>query len=602
MALFETMRENTKIILWITVVAFVGLIFLAWGADFTSRRSGRAAEAGVLARVNGERILYTEYADQLAQARTNYESQTGKQPDDAVDLMLQANTWTNMIDRVLIRQEARRLGITVTDREVAIALMNNPPPEFMAAEAFQTDGKFDINKYRQYLVSSPDTRALEAQHRELVAADKIRMLMFAGIKVSEGELRERWLDDNDKINVAYAMVPYHKLLTDVEPTDEELTAYLRDHAEQYAHPARIALDYIRVDKTISAEDSADALSEIQEAYADYQRGEDFGMLVKDYTQAPAERCGGETAAWLTRAQITEPNVAEAAFTLPVGEVSGILRSTEGFHTVRVEDRKTEDGVEKVKIAEIFIPLKMSIETNAAIRDRLIDLADSVHEAFSEAVTSHGYQMRNTGLFDRTGFIPGLSRVTAAKDFAAHAKPNQTSRPIEVGDAWYLLHVSDVRPPEPATLEEVRPRVRNDLLAEKRKVEARTHAEAILASCRQGVGLEAAAATDPLATYGTAADVTRLGFVRGIGSDPAVTGAAFTQGTGLVPYVVTGAQGAYVLDVTGHAAPADSLFASQRATVMQGLLREKRNRVLNDWMEELRQNARIEDFRPAVTSM
>jgi peptidyl-prolyl cis-trans isomerase D len=602
MALFETMRENTKVILWITVAAFVGLIFLAWGADFTTRRGGRAAEAGVLAKINGERVQYREYVDQLTQARSNYEAQTGQQPDDAIDLMLQANTWTNMVDRVLIRQEARRLGITVTDREVAIALMNNPPPEFQTAEAFQTDGKFDINKYRQYLYSSPDTRFLEAQHRELVAADKIRMLMFAGVKISEAELHEQWLIDNDKISLAFAMIPYHKLLTDVEPTDDELTAYLRDHAEEYAHPARIALDYIRVEKALSAEDSADAQSEIQEAYADYQRGDDYGMLVKDYTQAPPERSGGEAAAWLARAEIPQPNVAEMAFTLPVGEVSGIVRSTDGFHTVKVEDRQVIDGVEKVKIAEIFIPLKMSIETNMAIRDKLIDLADSVKEAFSEAVAAKGYQLRSTGLFDRTGFIPGLSRVEAAKDFALRAKPNQTSRPIEVGDGWYLLHVSDVRPPEPGTLEEARPRLRTAVLLEKRKVAARTQAEAILASCRQGINLEVAAKADPLATYGTATDVTRLGFVRGIGSDPALTGAAFTQGAGLVPYVVTGAQGAYVLDVIGHMAPADSSFAGQRGTLMQNLLREKRNRVLNEWMEQLRTSAQIEDYRPAVTSM
>jgi len=602
MALFETMRENTKVILWITVAAFVGLIFLAWGADFATQGSSRRGEAGVLAKINGERIHYSEYVDQLTQARINYEAQTGQQPDEAVDLMLQANTWTNLVDRVLIRQEARRVGITVTDREVAVALMNNPPPEFMAAEAFQTNGEFDINKYRQYLASVPDTRLLEAQHRELVAADKIRMLMFAGVKISEGELREQWLLDNDKIDLAYAMVPYHKLLTDLEVTDDELTAYLRDHAAEYAHPARIALDYIRVDKIVSAEDSADARAEIEEAYADYQRGDDFGLLVKEYTQASPERSGGETAAWLTRGQITQPNVAEVAFTLPVGEVSGVLQSAEGYHALRVEDRRTEEGVEQVKIAEIFIPLKMSMETNMTIRDQLMDLADSLEGSFSAVVTGQGYQLRNTGLFERTGFIPGLSRVAAAKDFAMRAKLNETSRPIEVSDAWYLLHVTEVRPPEPATLEEVRPRVRNAMLLEKRKAAARAEAEGILTSRQQDLSLEAAAAGHALATYGTATDVTRLGFVRGIGSDPALTGAAFTQGAGLVPYVVMGAQGACILEVTGRSAPPDSLFAGQRVSLMQTLMREKRNRVLNEWIEELRSSARIEDYRPAVTSM
>ena len=44
MPLFEMMRDNTKVILWITVVAFVGLIFLAWGADFSSKLRRGGAE------------------------------------------------------------------------------------------------------------------------------------------------------------------------------------------------------------------------------------------------------------------------------------------------------------------------------------------------------------------------------------------------------------------------------------------------------------------------------------------------------------------------------------------------------------------------------
>ncbi len=602
MALFETMRENTKVILWITVAAFVGLIFLAWGADFASQPSKRAAEAGVLARINGERVQYREYVDMLAQARVAYEMQTGQQPDDSIDLMLQSNTWTNMVDRILLRQEARRRGITVTDREVAIALVNNPPAEFQAAEAFQTDGKFDINKYHQYLAQAPDTRQLEAQHRELVAADKMRMQVFAGVKVSEAEVRDRWLSDNEKIDLAYSVVAYHKLLTDAEPTDDELASYLRDHAEEFAHPERLALDYIRVDKTLSAEDSADARSEIEEANADLQRGDDYAIVVGDYTQAPPDRVGGEGAAWLTRGQISQPEVAEVAFTLPVGQVSSILRSSDGYHIVRVEERATIDGADKVKIAEIFIPLKMSAETNLQIRDKLIDLADSLSEGFAQAAAAEGYQVRNTGLFDRQGFIPALSRVAPAKDFAMRAKLDQISRPIEVGDAWYLLHVSEVRPPEPATLEESRPRLRNAVLLEKRKAAARTEAEAILAARQQGASLEGATARSPLATFGTAAGVTRLGFIRGIGSDPAVTGAAFAQGSGLVPYVIAGAQGAYVVEVTGHAGLDESAFEAQKENVRQTLLREKRNRVLTEWMDELRSAADIEDFRLAVSSM
>ena len=77
MGLFEAMRENTKVILWITVIAFVGLIFLAWGANFSTRSGGGSYEAGILGAVNGEKIRREVFSDAFQQARLLYEQSIG---------------------------------------------------------------------------------------------------------------------------------------------------------------------------------------------------------------------------------------------------------------------------------------------------------------------------------------------------------------------------------------------------------------------------------------------------------------------------------------------------------------------------------------------
>ncbi len=111
MALFETMRENTKAILWITVIAFVGLIFLAWGADFSSHRRGGHVEEGVIGSVNGQQILARDFEAAFEEGRSSYEQQTGRQPDESYYLMLQASAWDQLIERALVRQEAQRRGV-----------------------------------------------------------------------------------------------------------------------------------------------------------------------------------------------------------------------------------------------------------------------------------------------------------------------------------------------------------------------------------------------------------------------------------------------------------------------------------------------------------
>ena len=52
--MFDELRRGTKTFIWIMVLAFVALIFLAWGADFqVSSGSGKNARTGEAGRVNG---------------------------------------------------------------------------------------------------------------------------------------------------------------------------------------------------------------------------------------------------------------------------------------------------------------------------------------------------------------------------------------------------------------------------------------------------------------------------------------------------------------------------------------------------------------------
>lgn len=605
MALFETMRENTKIILWVTVVAFVGLIFLAWGADFSTKPRRGDIQSGVLVRVNDQKIMMTEYHNAFMQAWTTYEQQTGKHPDDAIELMLQASTWENLVDRTLIQQEVRRRKIRVADREVAIALVSSPPQRFLTNPMFlNEEGRFDIERWRGW-VADPRTNTfpLEAELREMVAHEKMKMLLLSGVKVSDAEVREAWLMQNDKIDLAYAMISYHKMHPESEVDDAALEAYLHGHADDFRHLERAALEYIRLDKQVTAEDSAEARDEINEAYQEHRRGEDFGILVQAYSEAAPSRSGGETASFLSRVQISQSEVAEAAFSLPVGEISEIIASSDGFHMIKVEARETKNGTEKVRLAEIFIPLRMSTESNMMFRERTLDLADSARVlGFLAAAATQELNVHKTGLFNPTGFIPGLSRVRAAKEFAARADVGEISKPIETADTWYLLHLSERLPSGPAALEEVRPRVEAALLLERRKAAARERAEAILARCQGSASLEEAAKAETLAVFSKSEGVTPLGFIRGIGSDPMVTGTAFAAGDGVVPFVVMGNQGVFVLQRLSHSEIDEEAFAEVKQELRMQLLREKQNRALITWMEDIREQADIEDYRLSIASL
>jgi len=605
MAVFETMRENTKVILWITVVAFIGLIFLAWGADFSSKLMGGGGDPGVLAEVNGERITARQYSEAFRQAQLVYEQQTGRRPDEQTELMLRSSTWEQMVDQTLLRQAVADHGIVVSDQEVAQALFSNPPQRLLTSPSFQTNGQFDLRLYQSWL-SDPRTNTLplEAEQREMLEQAKLQMLLLTGVKISEGEVREVWLAQSEKRDLAYAQIPYRNLPDPAAPTNDELQSYLAEHRDEFRIPPQTAMEFVRIDKVISAEDSLDAATEIRDALEELRRGEQFEVIVQIYSEAPPSRRGGETGALMQREQFSRPERREAAFSLDVGSRSDIITSASGFHIIDVQERTTEDDVEKVKIAEIFVPLRMSPETNFALRDRALEFADSAAVmGFPEAAEFFELSAAETGDFDPDGFVPGLTRVATAKEFAQRARPGDISRPAETLQSWYVFHLTAKRPARDATLADVESRVRLAYLLEARQEAAVQRAAAILERCRGGMSLEAAAATDTLTNYGTAAGVTRVGFVRGIGQEPRVTGSAFAlREPGLVTHVVRGNQHAFVIEVQQLQQTDEEEFAAQREQLMQQILREKQSRAIQEWILAQRENAEIDDYRQVLVSM
>ncbi|MFH1143308.1 MAG: SurA N-terminal domain-containing protein [Candidatus Eisenbacteria bacterium] len=606
MALFETMRENMKVILWVTVIAFVALIFLAWGADFATRSGGKRAEAGLLGRVNGDPLYAQEYSQLYEQMRTSYEGETSQPLDEASMVMLEANTWQRMVDGTLMRQMARDNDILVTDEEIANALLYAPLPRFRALAAFQNEqGQFDPQRYQSW-VTDPQTNTLplEAEYREMLMAQKLQLVIFSAVKVSEEEVRSAWMRRNRTVDIGYSQVPYYKITRDEKIEDAVLEEYLRENSDRFRAPARVALEYIRIEKRPTTEDSLEARNQIGEVLRDLQRGEEFLPLVQSYSEASRDRWGGAAAKAFTREELTPPALRDAAFTLPPGQVSDVIASAEGLHLLRVEERTIEEGVEKVKIAEIFIPIRASYETNFALQDRMLDLVDSTGTTeFGAAAQAADLPLQNTGPFDPEGFVPGLGRVVAAQEFARTAEVGQTSRPVQTVDAWYVFHLAQRLPPALPPMEEIRRQVRNAYLQENRQEGAVARAQAVLDRALAGLPLERASALDSMAAFNVVENVSEQGSVRGLGYDPKLNVALFqAQQAGLIPRVIVGNQAAFVVEILDPPTFDEAAFETDKEQLRRQLLQEKQNQAATQWMERIRKEADIQDYRPVIASM
>jgi peptidyl-prolyl cis-trans isomerase D len=122
--MMKLMRQLTKHILWIVIVAFVGTIIFAWGMEFTSKKQRK----GVLASVNGEEIELYTFQYLYDQALRQTEKEQGD-VDEQTAYQIREEVWNQLVNEMLLNQEVKKRGIEITDAELYEYLRRYPPKE-----------------------------------------------------------------------------------------------------------------------------------------------------------------------------------------------------------------------------------------------------------------------------------------------------------------------------------------------------------------------------------------------------------------------------------------------------------------------------------------
>ena len=597
--MFEQMRRNTKIVLWITVIAFVGLIFLAWGADFQVGGQNQIAP-GSIGSINGQPIPARAYDQMVQLAFENYKQQSGgREPDERTSVLLRNQAWNELVQDLLLRQEAERRGITVSNEELAEVVLNQPAADLRSLPQLQTNGQFDLAKY-QAMLRNPnvDTRPLEEQYRRNLPLQKLQYQVIGAVSISDEELWETYRSQNEKIRAACLMLPGTKFTVDeASVTDADLQRHYESHRSVYRAAPQAVLQYVQVPRRYTEIDSLNLIEQGRQVLQELQEGEDFLVLVDAYSEASPQLRGGEQGAFLTADQFTDPVVAQAAFSLPVDGVSDVLSSRNGVHIIKVLARQDSPTGTQVKVADVFLPLEPSPETISMLREQVAELHGLASGSFEQAAQENGLPVNETAPFGEGGFVPGIGSAPDLAAFAFKADPGAMAVPIETADGWIVARLKERRPERTQDLSEIADRVRAEVLDSLRVMQAAQVADGLLRQAQSGTPLAVLAASEPRATLETPDPFPRLGYPRGIGSDPAVIGPLFARSeTGVVPQVLRGRTAAFVCEVQ-EIVPADrAAFDQQKEALRRSAIQRRQSQVFNEWLAGLKKGAEIRDYR------
>ena len=595
--MMRQMRENTKWIMLVTAVAFVGLMVFQWGMDITGR-SGLSI--GELGSVNGTPVTYEAfnqtYRSLFDQVQASQEDPvTTQQVSDIEDA-----AWDEVVNQVLIRQELRRRGIVVTNEELLNAARFSPPPEFQASPAFQTDGVFDIQKYQTFL-NSPTVDdmmllQLEMYYRDVIPRNKLMRQVSSDLFVTDAALWDEYRDRNEQISVRYvALNPAQRVAdSDVTVTPDEVNDYYDDYEEEFALSAQATVQVVVIDKTPTPEDSVAMGVIAEELRQQIIDGADF----EDMLGQPGVGAASGELGWFTR-DMMPAEFSDVAFAATMGELTPAVRTSFGYHVIEVQDQ-AEDSIQA---RHILVPFARTEESEL----ELLTLADSLEalgesRALSEAASSLNLGVETAYLNVEFPFVAGAGQVGEGADWAfEEALVGDVSPVLETRQGFYMLELVEIREEGSISLTDARPSIEQTLRAQKKVERAKGEGEEMVAEVRAGADFAAIAERQSLEIQ-TAGPYTRVDFVPGIGRMNAAVGVGFGLNIGDVSSAVEANNNVFIIELADYVAADSAAFEDARLALRDELLGVAQESRLQDWLQGLRDVARIIDRRDEVLNV
>ena len=243
-------------------------------------------------------------------------------------------------------------------------------------------------------------------------------------------------------------------------TENELESYLSNQAQK-GNDTEYNLGHIliQVPEQANSEQIQARKQRAEQALADLKKGNDFGLVSASFSDAANALQGGDIG-WRPASRLPQL-FADALNILQPGQISPLLRSPNGFHLLKLYDKRGRDAVLVVTQTNArHILVKTNEVISAAdAKHRLVELKERLDNGaiFADLARLHS----EDGTASKGGDLGWLSPGDTVPDFenAMDALPvNVVSPPIKTQFGWHLI--------------EVLARRKEDVTQEKQKLRAR----------------------------------------------------------------------------------------------------------------------------------
>lgn len=513
--MLQNIRDKTQGIFAWVILLLICIPFALWGIQ---NYVGGGQESPV-ASVGGKDFFQQDLARAYEQYAQNF---AGMKFDENT---LKRQALEQLIRDEVLFQHVKKVGLQATDASAREFIQN--------LEYFQTDGKFDKQKYNT-LLGSQGMSSAEFVNRikKALVMKQYQTAISDSAFVTQPDIQQFFAIKNQTRDIEYISVPLVPV-TDI-PSKDEIEKYYQQHTDAYRTEEQVAVEYVELsldklaaDVKVSEEQLAAYYQEQKDLYTTKERRKISHILFAISKEVNAEQAldkarkariqlkeidfarlaeqisddkltakkGGDLG--LFDPGVLEPAFDEAASQLQLGEVSEPVKTSFGYHLIKVTELTPGEVKPLESIKEQLTKAYQKAQTDSRfyeLGEKLSEVSfenpgslQAVSDALGIAVQKTDYFTLDAG----TGVAENEAVRNAA--FSEDVLKGNNSEPIELGaDKLIVLRLSDHKPSVVRALSEVKDKVIAALQTEKAASQASDTAMKIKKALQENQDINAVA--------------------------------------------------------------------------------------------------------------
>ena len=613
MGVITNMRSQMQVVMWTILVLFVtsmaigGLVGGASISDIFGQRQGN--EIGSL---NGNPILFEDFNQLVSNEINRADAQSGRPVSDEEREYIRAVVWERLIADLIIQEQIKKNKVVVGPEEVLFQMKNNPPPFLQNSEAFQSFGRFDLEKYLDAVLNPGqiDWKPIEDFMQNIYLPNyKLQQYITNAAAITSQEVLEDYKKRfvNHKIEIlhitdkAIDQNTYEELLLN-RPSDDELNNLYDQNIKDYNQPELRNLKFVKWPIISDANDTLRVKLEAEDLIFRINDGEDFAELANMYSEDPSNRANpqelkGGNLGWFNRGQLL-PEFEVASFDAKEGDIVGPILTEYGFHVIKVNEKRAVEDNEQVNASHILLTIQPGRGTENKLKDSasIFALESNEYGFFTLADSLNLEVFDSNSVRKESIFVENFGVGRSAVNFAFNNVEGSTSDVIKNDNFFGVFFLDSVEEKATLTYDDVKDDLKNEFLIEFKKNYIKSLAQSVKDRNKNNFNFAKVSEENPEFEYVAEASSNLIGSFESIGKSNYVVGAIANSKTGNIFGPLPTIRGQAFIKIIEIDEINSSDFEEKKDSIKFSLLIQRQNMLWSNWLQALRDESELEDYR------